>query len=164
VQYFSFWLIFGVLVIFGETNLAIMTEKIVGIPDEVVLSKIYMIRDQKVMLDFDLARLYNVENRALKQAVKRNLRRFPEDFMFQLTKTEWGEVITICDNLPETAKFSPATPFAFTEYGVVMLSSVLNSERAIHVNIEIIRIFTKIRKILLEHKDVLIRIEQFENR
>jgi hypothetical protein len=86
------------------------------------------------MLDFDLATLYEVETRALKQSVKRNLIRFPEDFMFQLTKNEWTEVITICDNLPRNIKFSPSTPYAFTEQGVAMLSSILNSDRAIIVN------------------------------
>lgn len=141
-----------------------MTDKLVGIPDEVVFRKIYRIRGQKVMFDFDLAALYDVETRALKQAVKRNITRFPDDFMFQLTKSEWSEVVTICDNLPGTAKFSPATPYVFTEYGVVMLSSVLNSERAIKVNMEIIRIFIKIKEMMLEEKDVLIRIEQVEKR
>ena len=91
-------------------------------------TKIYEVRGQKVMLDFDLSQMYEVENRALKQAVKRNIARFPNDFMFQLTKAEWQEVITNCDNLPETLKFSPATPFAFTEQGVAMLSSVLKSK------------------------------------
>ena len=75
-----------------------------------IQQKIYEVRDQKVMLDFDLAQLYDVENRSLKQAVKRNLDRFPNDFMFQLTKTEWKKVITICDNLPKGVKFSPAYP------------------------------------------------------
>lgn len=84
-------------------------------------NKIYEVKRQKVMLDFDLAEMYEVENRALKQAVKRNLDHFPSDFMFQLTKPEWYELITICDNLPEGVKFSPATPFAFTEQGVAML-------------------------------------------
>ena len=84
-------------------------------------TKIYEIRGLKVMLDFDLSQMYEVENRALKQAVKRNLDRFPKDFMFQLTKSEWQEVITNCDKLPEGIKFSPATPFGFTEQGVAML-------------------------------------------
>ena len=95
-----------------------------------IQSKIYEVRGQKIMLDFDLATMYEVENRALKQAVKRNGDRFPDDFMFQLSKSEWQELITNCDNLPETAKFSPATPFAFTEQGVAMLSSVLKSKKA----------------------------------
>ncbi|MDR0733038.1 MAG: ORF6N domain-containing protein [Dysgonamonadaceae bacterium] len=80
---------------------------------------------------FDLAELYGVETRVLKQAVRRNIDRFPSDFMFQLSKSEWNEVITICDNLSEGIKFSPATPFVFTEQGVAMLSSVLKSKKAI---------------------------------
>src|ERR1700753_3496553 len=101
------------------------------ISDNTLTEKIYVIRNQKVMLDYDLAALYEVETRALKQAVKRNKIRFLDDFMVQLTKTEWQELITICDNLPKGIKFSPATPFAFTEAGVAMISSILNSDRAI---------------------------------
>lgn len=82
---------------------------------QIIQNKIFNIRGQRVILDFDLAVMYEVETRALKQAVKRNMSRFPEDFMFELTKSEWQEVITICDNLPQTVKFSPALPFAFTE-------------------------------------------------
>src|SRR6185295_15580131 len=95
-----------------------------------IQTKIYEIRAQKVMLDFDLAELYEVENRSLKQAVKRNKDRFPDDFMLQLTKEEWQELITNCDKLPESVKFSPATPFAFTEQGIAMLSSVLKSKKS----------------------------------
>ncbi len=86
------------------------------------------------MLDFDLAKLYQVETRVLKQAVRRNMERFPNDFMFQLNKKEWNELITICDNLPENIKFSPSMPFAFTEQGVAMLSSVLKSKKAINLS------------------------------
>lgn len=94
---------------------------------EGIQQKIYEIREDRVMLDFDLAILYGVETRALKQAVKRNPERFPMDFMFQLTKTEWRELITNCDKLPEFVKFSPSLPYAFSEQGVAMLSSVLKS-------------------------------------
>ena len=87
------------------------------------------------MPDFDLAMLYGTETRILKQSVKRNKERFPKDFMFQLSKKEWLELITICDNLPEGAKFSPALPYAFTEHGVTMLASVLKSKKAIQMNI-----------------------------
>ncbi len=141
----------------GETNGLI-------VPYEIVINKIFHVRNQKVMLDMDLAILYQVETRALKQAVKRNILRFPDDFMFQLTKQEWQEVITICDNLPQTAKYSPATPFAFTEQGVAMLSSVLNSERAIHVNIQIIRIFTKLRLMLTDHTEIRLEIEKIKKK
>ena len=132
--------------------------------DQVVLEKIYLIRAQKIMLDIDLALMYQVETRALKQAVKRNQLRFPDDFMFQLTKQEWKEVITNCDNLTETAKYSPATPFAFTEQGVAMLSSILNSERAILVNIQIIRIFTKLRLMLADNTEIRLEIEKIKNK
>src|SRR6185312_17318349 len=121
---------------------------------QVIQNKIYDIRRHKVMLDFDLAELYEVENRALKQAVKRNIQRFPGDFFFQLTKAEWKEVITNCDNLPKNLQYSPATPFAFTEQGVAMLSGVLKSKKAIQVNIAIMRAFVFIRNYALSHKDL----------
>ncbi|HAB26895.1 MAG TPA: DNA-binding protein [Xanthomarina gelatinilytica] len=120
----------------------------------VIQNKIYQVRGERIMLDFDLAEMYGVETRALKQAVRRNLERFPEDFMFQLSKPEWQQLITNCDNLPENIKFSPATPFAFTEQGVAMLSSVLNSKKAIEVNIAIIRAFVVLRQHLADYKDL----------
>lgn len=129
-----------------------------------IQSKIYEVRGQKIMLDFDLAEMYEVENRALKQAVKRNGDRFPGDFMFQLSKSEWQEVITSCDNLPETAKFSPATPFAFTEQGVAMLSSVLKSKKALQVNIAIMRAFVFIRQYALSHKGLTQKLIELESR
>jgi len=138
-----------------------MLEQIL-ISDNIIQNKIYLIRNQKVMLDFDLAALYEVETRALKQAVKRNLIRFPEDFMFQLTKNEWREVITNCDNLPPNIKFSPSTPYAFTEQGVAMLSSILNSDRAIIVNIQIIRVFTRVRQFLYDNAELRIEIEHIK--
>jgi ORF6N domain-containing protein len=128
-----------------------------------IQTKIYEIRAQKVMLDFDLAEMYEVENRALKQAVKRNIDRFPEDFMFQLTKTEWQELITNCDNLPETVKFSPATPFAFSEQGVAMLSTVLKSKKALQVNIAIMRAFVFLRQYALTHKDLTDKLTELES-
>ena len=129
-----------------------------------IQNKIYEIRGQKVMLDFDLAEMYEVETRALKQAVKRNLDRFPGDFMFQLTKTEWQEVITFCDNLPESIKFSPVTSYAFTEQGVSMLSSVLKSKKALQVNIAIMRAFVFIRQYALSHRDLTDQIKELEKR
>ena len=117
-----------------------------------------------VMLDFDLSNMYNVETRALKQAVKRNIDRFPEDFMFQLTKTEWQELITICDKLPNNIKFSPALPFAFTEQGVAMLSSVLKSKKALQVNIAIMRAFVFLRQYALSHKDLTEKLHEMENK
>jgi hypothetical protein len=94
---------------------------------QLIQNKIYVLRGIRVMLDFDLALLYRVENRRLKEQVKRNIERFPSDFMFQLTKLEWQEVVAICDNLPENIKYSPVTPLAFTQEGVAMLSGVLRS-------------------------------------
>lgn len=129
---------------------------------QTIQTKIYEVRGQKIMLDFDLAEMYEVENRALKQAVKRNIDRFPNDFMFELTKAEWNEVITNCDNLPETVKYSPARPFAFTEQGVAMLSSVLKSKKALQVNIAIVRAFVFIRQYALTHKDLTEKLKELE--
>ena len=131
------------------------------IPVERISSKIFLIRNEKVLLDFDLAELYGVETRALKQAVRRNINRFPKDFMFQITKSEWNELITVCDNLGDR-KFSPQPPFTFTEQGVAMLSSVLNSERAINVNIAIMRAFVKIRRILESNESLAKKLKQLE--
>lgn len=124
--------------------------------------KIYEIRKQKVMLDFDLSELYETDTRSLKQAVNRNIDRFPEDFMFQLTKNEWEEVITNCDNLPPTAKFSPSKPYAFTEQGVAMLSSVLRNKKAIEINISIMRAFVLIRQYALSHEDLTLKLNELE--
>lgn len=129
---------------------------------QLIQNKIHVIRSERVMLDFDLAEMYGVETRALKQAVKRNQDRFPEDFMFKLSKEEWKELITNCDNLPETVKFSPTTPLAFTEQGVAMLSSVLNSQKAIQVNIAIIRAFVVLRQHLTDYKDLKEEIAKLE--
>ena len=127
-----------------------------------IQNKIFEVRGERIILDFHLAELYQVETRALKQAVKRNVDRFPSDFMFELTKNEWKELITICDNLPQTVKFSPALPFAFTEQGVAMLSSVLKSPKAIEVNISIMRAFVLIRKMIIGYEDLRQRIEKLE--
>ena len=126
------------------------------------MSKIYMVRDQKVMLDRDLAELYGVETKVLKQAVRRNITRFPEDFMFEMTKEELESLRSQIVTSKEGSGGIRYMPFCFTEQGVTMLSCVLNSERAIHVNIQIIRIYTRIREMLLAHKDVFIRVEQVE--
>lgn len=133
------------------------------IPDEVVMNKIIKVRGQKIMIDRDLAELYGVSTKRLNEQVKRNKKRFPEDFMFQLTEEEKGEVVANCDHL-RALKFSPVCPFAFTEHGAVMLASVLNSERAIEMNIQIVRVFTKIRELLLTHKDILLQLEKIEKK
>ena len=129
-----------------------------------IQTKIYEVRGQKVMMDFDLAELYEVENRALKQAVKRNIDRFPKDFMFTLTKAEWQKLITNCDKLPEKVKFSPATPFAFTEQGVAMLSSVLKSKKALQVNIAIMRAFVLVRQFILTNKELAAKLAKLERK
>ena len=131
---------------------------------QTIQNKIYRLRDVQVMFDFDLAALYGVETRALKQAVKRNIDRFPADFMFQLSKKEWDEVITICDNLPENLKFSPVAPLVFTEQGVAMLSSILRSKMAIEVNIAIMRAFVFMRQYALSHRDLTEKLKALEEK
>ncbi|HUD08586.1 MAG TPA: ORF6N domain-containing protein [Candidatus Saccharimonadales bacterium] len=139
-------------------------KKEITIPQETIRQKIYLIRDEKVMFDRDLAELYDVETRILNQAVKRNKDRFPSDFMFQLTKQEmeiWISQIVI-SNREKMGLRKP--PLVFTEQGVAMLSSVLNSKRAIHVNIQIIRTFTMLRKILATHKELRKKIDAMEQK
>ena len=131
---------------------------------QAIQHKIYTIRYQKIMFDFDLAELYGVETRVLKQAVRRNLERFFQDFMFQLKKQEWKELITICDNLPQNIKFSPNPPFVFTEQGVAMLSGVLKNKKAIEINIAIMRAFVLIRQYALSHKDLTDKLKELEDK
>jgi hypothetical protein len=124
---------------------------------------IFFVRGEKVMLDFHLASLYEIETRALKQQVRRNIERFPDDFLIILTDLEWQELITNCDNLG-AYKYSPSPPFAFTEQGVAMLSSVLKSHKAIEVNIAIMRTFVQVRKMMTESADLNRRIDSLESR
>lgn len=134
------------------------------VPAEVIENKILLLRDKKVMLDRDLAILYEVETRVLNQAVRRNIERFPEDFMFQLTEEEmknWTSQIVITNKEKMGLR---RRPYAFTEPGVAMLSSVLNSNRAIHVNIQIIRTFIKLRQLLLTHVELKRKIEDMEGK
>ena len=133
------------------------------IPDEIVMNKIIIIRGIKVMIDRDLAELYGVTTKQLNQQVKRNYKRFPADFMFQLNEEEKNEVVTNCDHLV-SLKFSPNLPYAFTEHGAVMLASVLNSERAIEVNIQIVRVFIKMREMMLTHKNILKKKKKIEKK
>lgn len=123
------------------------------IPIERIESRIFTIRGQKVMIDRDLAELYGVKTKALNQAVSRNAKRFPKDFIFQLNDKEKQELVTICDHLSEL-KYSYRLPYVFTEQGVAMLSSVLKSERAIEINVLIMRAFVKLRKVLATNKDL----------
>ncbi len=130
---------------------------------EVVATMILVVRGQKVMIDRDLAELYGVSTKALNQAVKRNSARFPSDFMYKLTISEKIELVTNRDRF-RMLKYSTSLPHVFTQEGVAMLSSVLNSERAIEVNIAIMRAFVKMRELLLTHKELTERIVELERR
>ncbi len=135
-------------------------KKEILVNENFVISKIYMIRNQKVMIDDDLAEMYGVETKRLNEQVKRNIDRFPEDFMFQLT-------IKDLSNLKSQIATSSwggrrKLPYAFTEHGVLMLSSVLNSPTAVQVNIKIMRVYTKLREMLLTNKDILLKLEKLE--
>lgn len=135
-----------------------MNEKLIGIPDDVVLSKIYLIRDKKVMLDKDLSELYGVEVKRLNEQVNRNIDKFPDDFMFQLNESEWS----VLKSQFATSSWGGIRklPFVFTEHGVLMLSSVLNSKTAIQINIQIIRIFIRIRQMLFDNTELRLEIEK----
>ncbi|MEK7184510.1 MAG: ORF6N domain-containing protein [Patescibacteria group bacterium] len=129
--------------------------------ENIIQKRILFIRGHKVMIDSDLASLYKVSTKVFNQAVKRNMERFPGDFMFQLSKEEKNELVTICDHL-EKLKFSYNLPYAFTEHGIAMLSSVLNSKIAIQMNILIIRVFIKIKESLDNYKDLALKISEIE--
>ncbi|HHC80542.1 MAG TPA: ORF6N domain-containing protein, partial [Flavobacteriia bacterium] len=128
-------------------------------------SKIYEVRGQKIMLDFDLAELYGTQTKILKQAVRRNIKRFPKDFMFEVTKDEYNvlrsQIVTLKNGRGKHSKYNP---FAFTEQGVAMFSSVLNSPKAIEVNIQIIRAFVFIRQYALTHKDLTGKLKELESK
>lgn len=141
-----------------EKNSSIM------LPDEVVMTKIFIVRGQKVMIDRDLAELYGVETKRLKEAVRRNIARFPEDFMFEMTKDEFSNWRTQFATSSSDKKGLRYAPFCFTEQGVTMLSCVLNSDRAINLNIQIVRIFTKIRETLTDNLSVRLEIEEIKKK
>ena len=130
--------------------------------EETISNNIYYIRNQKVMLDRDLATLYGIETRVLKQAVRRNITRFPEDFMFELSKDEFQNLTSQIVMSSWGGNRKP--PFAFTEHGILMLSSVLNSEKAIQTNIQIMRIFTKVRQMLLDTTEMKLDIVQIQKK
>jgi len=133
------------------------------VPHGIIENKIFLLRGKKVMFDKDLAALYGVTTGALIQAVKRNIQRFPDDFMYQLTKQEFTALIShfvISKGRGGTRQ----PPYAFTEHGILMLSSVLNSERAVQVNIQIMRTFTKLREMLASHKELREKIEAMEKK
>lgn len=134
---------------------------------QIIQQKIFEIRGQKVMLDFDLAALYEVETRVLNQAIKRNRESFPEDFMFKLTSDEWKELsssqIVMIEKMPKnrTGKY---LPYAFTEHGVTMLASVLKSAKARQMNIAIVRAFIALRKLAMQYADILDKINEISER
>src|SRR5688572_29220555 len=136
----------------------------VSMPDELVVNKIYLIRGKKVMIDRDLAELYGIVTKALKQAVRRNIGRFPSDFMFEMSPEEfqnWRSQFVTSNSEKMGLRYMP---FCFTEQGVAMLSSILNTETAINVNIQIIRVFTRMRELMLANKEILVQIEKIERK
>jgi hypothetical protein len=139
-----------------------MENKKLIVPDEIVISKIYYIREQKVMLDSDLAELYGIETRRLNEQVNRNIDRFPEDFMFQLNEQEFKYLMSQIATSKRGGRRK--SPYVFTEHGVLMLSSVLNSKQAIEVNIQVMRIFTRIRQMLADNTEIRLEVEKIKNK
>lgn len=133
------------------------------IPVERIEHSILLIRGHKMMLDADLAKLYGVTTKRLNEQVKRNIDRFPEDFMFQLTADEKKEVVANCDHL-KRLKFSASLPNAFTEHGAVMLASVLNSTVAVEVSLQIVRTFIRLRELLTNNKELAKRLDELEKK
>ena len=129
-----------------------------------IQNRIYEIRGERVMLDFDLAALYEVPTKVLNQAVKRNINRFPKDFMFRLTAAEWHLVRSQIVTASQSKRNTAITPYAFTEQGVAMISGVLNSERAIKMNIAIMRAFVEIRRVLLHESDLKEQLKLIKER
>lgn len=130
------------------------------VAEQKILNRIYVVRNQKIMLDEDLAAMYRVETKRLNEQVKRNINRFPEDFMLVLTKKEYENLKS--QNATSSWGGRRKLPNAFTEHGVAMLSSILNSDVAIEVNIRIIRVFAKLREYALTHKDILLQLAKLE--
>ena len=128
---------------------------------DILKERIFIIRGKRVMIDRDLAELYEVETKKLNQAVKRNIERFPEDFMFQLTDEEQNELVTNCDHL-QNLKYSYQNAYAFTEHGVTMLSSILKSKKAIEINVQVVRTFIALRQFAIENQSLTNKINQLE--
>lgn len=139
----------------GETNGLL-------VPDEIIMNKIYYIRGQKVMLDSDLAELYGVETRRLNEQVARNADRFPEDFMFRLNENEFESLMSQFATSKRGGRRK--LPYMFSEHGVLMLSSILNSKQAIQVNIQVMRIFTRIRQMFVDNTEIRLEIEKIKNK
>lgn len=136
-------------------------KKTSAIPDEVLMNKIYLIREHKVMLDRDLSELYGLKAIRLREQVKRNRERFPENFMFQLNEKEVENMVSQTA-IPSKQHLGGYLPYAFTEHGVLMLANVLKTDQAITMSIRIIEIFVKLREVLLTHKDILLKLEELE--
>jgi hypothetical protein len=138
-----------------------INENTFTLPDESIVNKILKIRGFSVMIDYDLAELFDIPTKRLNEQVKRNIKRFPSHFMFELTKFEKEEVVAKCDHL-KNLKYSSFLPHAFTEFGVLQLANVLNSDRAIMMGNRIIEIFVRIRELLSNHKEIIHSLEQLE--
>lgn len=130
---------------------------------EAIEQRVFLIRGEKVMIDRDLAELYGVETKYLNRQVKRNKERFPEEFMFQLTSQEKTELVTNWHRF-QSMKHSSVLPYAFTEYGVAMLASVLNSETAVKISVTIIKAFVRLREILSTHKELAYKLKELEHK
>ena len=131
------------------------------LPMEAIEKRIFLIRNQKVMIDADFAELYGVTTKRLNEQVKRNKGRFPEDFMFKLTKKEKQELVANCDHLIRL-KYSPVMPNAFTEHGAIMLAAVLNSQKAIEMSLFVVRAFIRLREIISTHKELAQKLKELE--
>ncbi len=133
----------------------------IAVPDELIMIKIYLVRGKKVMIDSDLAELFDVPTKRLNEQVKRNIKRFQPNFMFQLSEEEKEQVVAKCDHL-QKLKFSPHLPYVFTEHGTVMLANIINSERAIQVSVRIVEIYIKMREMIQMNAKLFMKIEKLE--
>jgi len=133
------------------------------VPVEKIQNTILLIRDEKVIIDSDLAEIYGVTTKQLNRAVKRNLDRFPEDFMLRLTKREKAEVVANCDHLRKL-RFSPHLPYVFTEHGAVMVTNVLSSQVAVKASIQVVRAFVRLREVMSTHKELAAKLQLLENK
>lgn len=147
----------------NKSRITIVMSKELIITEEFIMSKILLIRDQKVMVDSDLATLYSVTTKQLNQQVKRNIKRFPTNFMFQLTENEKEQLVANCDHLNKL-KFSSSLPYVFTEHGTMMLGNVLTSGRAIEFSIKIVEAFIKMREFLTNNLSVKLEIEDIKKK
>ncbi len=133
------------------------------VPIEAISSRILILRGERIILDADLAELYGVETKRLNEQVRRNKERFPEDFTFQLTPEEKNRVVANCDHLTRL-KFSPTSPYAFTEHGAIMAASVLNTPRAVEVGVYVVRAFVKLRELLTTNKGLAVKLAELERK